>query len=53
MMTAKHDHTRGILQALAAAALFGLSTPLAKLLVGTIPPLLLSGILYAGSELGL
>jgi Permeases of the drug/metabolite transporter (DMT) superfamily len=53
MMTAKHDHTRGILQALAAAALFGLSTPLAKLLVGTIPPLLLAGLLYAGSGLGL
>ena len=52
-MTSNHDHIRGILQALAAAALFGLSTPLAKLLVGTIPPLLLAGLLYAGSGLGL
>lgn len=47
------DQTRSIVQALAAAALFGLSTPLAKLLVGTIPPLLLAGLLYAGSGIGL
>jgi drug/metabolite transporter (DMT)-like permease len=44
---------RGILAALGAAALFGLSTPLAKILVGEIPPLLLAGLLYAGSGLGL
>ncbi|GAB2544245.1 DMT family transporter [Rhodanobacter koreensis] len=52
-MKPNHDHTRSILQALAAAALFDLSTPLAKTLVGTIPPLLLAGLLYAGSGLGL
>jgi drug/metabolite transporter (DMT)-like permease len=46
-------HTRAILQALAAAALFGLSTPLAKILLGTVPPVLLAGLLYAGSGLGL
>src|SRR3954462_1292623 len=39
--------------ALAAALLFGASTPLAKLLVGTTPPLLLAGLLYLGSGLGL
>jgi drug/metabolite transporter (DMT)-like permease len=44
---------RGILLALAAAVLFGVSTPLAKLLVGAVPPLLLAGLLYAGSGLGL
>lgn len=43
----------GVVAALASAVLFGLSTPLAKLLVGTIPPLLLAGLLYAGSGLGL
>jgi len=43
----------GIAAALASAVLFGLSTPLAKLLVGTIPPLTLAGLLYAGSGLGL
>jgi drug/metabolite transporter (DMT)-like permease len=52
-MTASPDHTQGILQALAAAALFGVSTPLAKILLGTIPPLLLAGLLYAGSAIGL
>jgi drug/metabolite transporter (DMT)-like permease len=44
---------RGILAALGAAALFGLSTPIAKTLVGTISPLLLAGLLYAGSGVGL
>ena len=44
---------RGILAAMAAAALFGLSTPLAKLLVGDTSPLLLAGLLYLGSGLGL
>ena len=39
--------------ALAAAALFGASTPLVKLLVGEFPPLLLAGLLYLGSGLGL
>jgi len=44
---------RAALPALAAAVLFGASTPLAKLLVGDIPPLLLAGLLYLGSGLGL
>ena len=39
--------------ALAAALLFGASTPLAKLLVGNVSPLLLAGLLYLGSGLGL
>jgi drug/metabolite transporter (DMT)-like permease len=38
----------GIGYALLAAALFGASTPLAKALVGTVPPLMLAGLLYAG-----
>lgn len=41
--------TLPILQALAAAALFGTSTPFAKRLVGTIDPWLLAGLLYLGS----
>jgi drug/metabolite transporter (DMT)-like permease len=44
---------RGILAALSAAVLFGLSTPIAKKLVGEMPPLLLAGVLYAGSGIGL
>jgi hypothetical protein len=38
--------SRSILYALAAAALFGASTPVAKLLVGEQPPVLLAGLLY-------
>ena len=39
--------------ALASAALFGASTPFAKLLLGEMPPLMLAGLLYLGSGLGL
>jgi drug/metabolite transporter (DMT)-like permease len=39
--------------ALVAALLFGASTPVAKLLVGEIAPLLLAGLLYLGSGVGL
>ena len=39
--------------ALGAAALFGLSTPLAKLLLGSVSPVLLGGLLYLGSGIGL
>lgn len=44
---------RGATYALAAAALFGASTPLARALVGAIDPLWLAGLLYAGSGCGL
>lgn len=39
--------------AIAAAVLFGLSTPLAKLLVADLSPWMLAGTLYLGSGLGL
>jgi drug/metabolite transporter (DMT)-like permease len=39
--------------ALGAAALFGASTPLAKLLLGDIGPWLLAALLYLGSGIGL
>ncbi len=42
-----------ILAALAAALLFGGSTPFAKLLVGDVSPILLAGLLYLGSGIGL
>jgi drug/metabolite transporter (DMT)-like permease len=42
-----------VLSALAAAALFGASTPFAKQLVGGLPTLLLAGLLYLGSGIGL
>jgi drug/metabolite transporter (DMT)-like permease len=44
---------RSAAPALTAALLFGASTPLAKLLGGQMPPLLLAGLLYLGSGLGL
>ncbi|WER47313.1 DMT family transporter [Cupriavidus sp. WKF15] len=39
--------------ALLAALLFGASTPLAKALTGSVAPLLLAGLLYLGSGIGL
>jgi len=44
---------RNIIYALLAAALFGASTPFAKLLIGEVPPVLLAGLLYLGSGIGL
>jgi drug/metabolite transporter (DMT)-like permease len=43
----------GILSALAAAALFGASTPFAKLLLDAFPPVALAGLLYAASGVSL
>jgi drug/metabolite transporter (DMT)-like permease len=39
--------------ALGAAVAFGVSTPLAKLLLGSIDPWMMAGLLYLGSGLGL
>jgi len=41
-----------VLLALLSAALFGVSTPVAKLLLGTIDPAILAGLLYCGAGLG-
>ena len=43
----------GIALALASAALFGASTPLAKALLGDVSPWMLAGLLYLGSGIGL
>jgi drug/metabolite transporter (DMT)-like permease len=43
----------GVPLALASAALFGASAPLAKLLLGAIEPQLLAGLLYLGAGVGL
>jgi len=43
----------GIGAAIGAAVLFGLSTPLAKVLLDSMSPLLLAGLMYLGSGLGL
>jgi drug/metabolite transporter (DMT)-like permease len=44
---------RAVLLALLSAALFGVSTPAAKLLLGTIDPAILAGLLYCGAGLGI
>ena len=43
----------GVAAALAAAALFGAGTPMAKQLLGSVDPWLLAGLLYLGSGVGL
>jgi len=42
-----------VISALASAALFGLSTPAAKLLVGSVHPAVLAGLLYCGAGIGI
>ena len=44
---------KGVVHALIAAALFGASTPFAKALVGQVAPVMLAGMLYLGSGIGL
>ncbi len=43
----------GILLALLSAALFGASTPLAKMMLGDVDPWMMAGLLYLGAGLGL
>ena len=49
----KLHSSSAVLAALSAAFLFGASTPFAKQLVGNISPILLAGLLYLGSGIGL
>jgi drug/metabolite transporter (DMT)-like permease len=46
-------NNRGVQLALMSAVLFGAGTPVAKLLLGTVSPWLLAGLLYCGSGAGL
>src|SRR5713226_5536855 len=49
-----HSHLwPGVPLALASAMLFGVSAPLSKLLLGTVAPQLLAGLLYLGAGIGL
>jgi drug/metabolite transporter (DMT)-like permease len=41
-----------VLYALLSAVLFGVSTPAAKALIGTVDPILLAGLLYCGAGIG-
>ena len=42
-----------VIYALISAALFGVSTPAAKILVGTVHPAILAGLLYCGAGVGI
>ena len=44
---------KGTIEGLAAAALFGLSEPLSNVLLGSVSPELLAGLLYAGVAIAL
>jgi drug/metabolite transporter (DMT)-like permease len=52
-MNHKHTSARGIVFALLAVCLFGVSTPLAKVLLPKLNPFLMAGLLYLGSGIGL
>ena len=53
-MTQHHARARaGVAQALMAAVLFGISTPVAKSLLAGVTPQVLAGLLYLGSGIGL
>jgi drug/metabolite transporter (DMT)-like permease len=41
-----------VVLALISAALFGISTPAAKLLLGSVDPIILAGLLYCGAGIG-
>jgi drug/metabolite transporter (DMT)-like permease len=43
----------GVISALTAALLFGVRTPLAKILLGSVNPWMLAGLMYLGSGVGL
>src|SRR5215213_9726274 len=45
--------SNGVSFSLVAALLFGASTPVAKMLLGTVDPVLLAGLLYLSSGSGL
>ena len=53
MSTPPKQGARGAIFGLCAAASFGLSAPIAKLLLGSVPPVLLAGLLYLGAAIGL
>ncbi len=42
-----------VILALGSAALFGMSTPAAKVLLGTVDPAILAGLLYSGAGIGI
>ena len=52
MLYARGMNRHAVVLALISAALFGVSTPAAKALLGTIEPSVLAGLLYCGAGIG-
>jgi drug/metabolite transporter (DMT)-like permease len=52
-VTPSNPALRGALYGVAAAALFGVSAPIAKWMLGSLPPVLLAGLLYLGAAVAL
>ena len=52
-MSKQHSNWKGVGNALLAALLFGASTPLSKAVSPHVDPVLMAGLLYVGSGLGL
>jgi drug/metabolite transporter (DMT)-like permease len=46
-------NSKAVICALASALLFGISTPAAKLLLGSVHPAILAGLLYCGAGVGI
>lgn len=53
MVTQGNNRTSGVLCGLGAAALFGMSAPVSKLLLGQTSPQMLAALLYLGAGAGL
>src|ERR1700704_6611858 len=52
MFGQKVMNSKAVSYALASAVLFGISTPAAKVLLGSIHPIALAGLLYCGAGVG-
>ncbi len=48
-----NKHYRAVLMAIAAAACYGVSSPLAKILLGKLSPTMIAGLLYFGAGVGM
>ncbi len=49
----KHNITKGIAFAILAASLYALNAPFSKILLNSMPPVLMAGFLYAGAGIGM
>ena len=52
VISSDHVNLRAIILAFLSAALFGVSTPAAKVLLGSVDPVILAGLFYCGAGFG-